>query len=136
MMVAFYIVVIHFIADFIFQAEEWATNKSKNIVPLVMHTFTYTLVWMIPAGFLFSSPCDFSPIFGRCADIPKLFTFLGITFFAHTVTDYFTSKVVSKKFAKGEYGSPIPNFGAFTVIGFDQVLHYAQLFLTYHLLTN
>ena len=135
-MVAFYIVVIHFIADFIFQAEEWATNKSKNIVPLVMHTFTYTLVWMIPAGFLFSSPCDFSPIFGRCADIPKLFTFLGITFFAHTVTDYFTSKVVSKKFAKGEYGSPIPNFGAFTVIGFDQVLHYAQLFLTYHLLIN
>jgi hypothetical protein len=136
MMVAFYIVVIHFISDFIFQAEEWATNKSKNIVPLVMHTFTYTLVWMIPGGFLFSSPCDFSPIFGRCADIPKLFTFLGITFVAHTITDYFTSKVVSKKFAKGEYGSPIPNFGAFTVIGFDQVLHYAQLFLTYHLLTN
>ena len=35
MMIAFIIVVIHFIADFIFQAEEWATNKSKNIVPLV-----------------------------------------------------------------------------------------------------
>ena len=136
MMVAFYMVVIHFIADFIFQAEEWATNKSKSIVPLVMHTFTYTLVWMIPAGFLLSSPCDLSPIFGRCVDITKLFTFLGITFAAHTITDYFTSKVVSKKFANQEYGSPIPNFGAFTIIGFDQVLHYGQLFLTYHLLTN
>ena len=70
MMIAFYIIVIHFIAVFIFQAEEWATNKSKSTVPLVMHTFTYTLVWMIPAGFLFSSPCDLSPIFGRCVDIP------------------------------------------------------------------
>jgi len=135
-MVAFYIVVIHFIADFIFQAEEWATNKSKNIVPLVMHTFTYTLVWMIPAGFLFSSPCDLSPIFGRCVDGYKVLTFLGVTFVAHTITDYFTSKIVSKKFANQEYGSPIPNFGAFTIIGFDQVLHYAQLFLTYHLLIN
>ena len=136
MMVAFYMVVIHFIADFIFQAEEWATNKSKSIVPLVMHTFTYTLVWLIPAGFLFSSPCDLSPIFDRCVDGYKVLTFLGITFAAHTITDYFTSKIVSKKFANQEYGSPIPNFGAFTIIGFDQVLHYGQLFLTYHLLTN
>lgn len=136
MMIAFYIVVIHFIADFIFQAEEWATNKSKDLVALVSHTFVYTLVWLIPAGFLFSSPCDLSPIFGRCVDGYKLFSFLGITFASHTITDYFTSKIVSKKFANGEYGSPIPNFGAFTIIGFDQVLHYAQLFLTYHILTN
>ena len=135
-MIAFYIVVIHFIADFIFQAEEWATNKSKDLVALVSHTFVYTLVWLIPAGFLFSSPCDLSPIFGRCVDGYKLFPFLGITFVAHTITDYFTSRIVSKKFANGEYGSPVPNFGAFTIIGFDQVLHYAQLFLTYHLLIN
>lgn len=135
-MIAFYIVVIHFIADFIFQAEEWATNKSKDLVALVSHTFVYTLVWLIPAGFLFPSPCDLSPIFDRCVDGYKVFAFLGITFVSHTVTDYFTSKIVSKKFANQEYGSPIPNFGAFTVIGFDQVLHYAQLFLTYHLLIN
>jgi hypothetical protein len=57
-----------------------------------------------------------------------------ITFITHTATDYFTSRIVSKKFAKQEYGSPIPNFGAFTIIGIDQVLHYIQLFLTYQLL--
>lgn len=30
----------------------------------------------------------------------------------------------------------IPNFGAFTLIGFDQVLHYIQLFGTYYILIN
>jgi hypothetical protein len=130
------IIFIHWVADFVFQAEEWATNKSKSIVPLTMHTFTYTLVWMIPAGFLFSSPCDLSPVFGRCVDGYKMLTFLGITFVAHTITDYFTSRIVSRKFANKEYGSPIPNFGAFTVIGFDQVLHYVQLFATYYYLSK
>jgi hypothetical protein len=57
-----------------------------------------------------------------------------ITFVAHTVTDYFTSKAVSKKFAKNELGSSVPNFGAFSYIGFDQVLHYVQLILTWEFL--
>jgi hypothetical protein len=38
---------------------------------------------------------------------------------------------VSKKFADHYYGSPIPNFGAFSTIGFDQVLHYVQLIITW-----
>jgi hypothetical protein len=62
--------------------------------------------------------------------------FVGITFVAHTITDYITSRIVSRKFANKEFGSPIPNTGAFTVIGFDQVLHYIQLFGTYYLLIN
>lgn len=129
------IIFIHWVADFIFQAEEWATNKSKSLGSLLMHTMTYSVViWFLAGGFLFSKPCDISA-FGICVDIPKLFAFAGITFVAHTITDYFTSKIVSRKFANQEYGSPIPNFGAFTVIGFDQVLHYVQLFLTYHFLT-
>lgn len=61
-------------------------------------------------------------------------SFVGITFICHTATDYVTSRIVSKKFAKGHYGSAIPNFGAFTIIGFDQILHYIQLFLTYYIL--
>jgi hypothetical protein len=62
------------------------------------------------------------------------FAFGVVTLICHTATDYVTSRIVSKKFAKGEYGSSIPNFGAFTIIGIDQVLHYVQLFLTYNLL--
>ena len=123
MIVAFFIVVIHFIADFIFQAEEWATNKSKSNFALFKHVGMYTIIWAILGVFIISEPFQY-------------FTFLLVTFAAHFTTDYFTSRIVSRKFANNEYGSPIPNFGAFTVIGFDQVLHYGQLFLTYHLLTN
>jgi len=123
MMVAFFIVGIHFIADFIFQAEEWATNKSKSNFVLFKHVAAYTIIWSVSGLFIFSDPF-------------KYLIFLLVTFVAHFTTDYFTSRIVSRKFANNEYGSPIPNFGAFTVIGFDQVLHYGQLFLTYHLLTN
>lgn len=135
MMIAFIIVVIHFIADFIFQAELWATNKSKSNRALLFHTITYSVIWFFGAAFLFNEPCDVS-IFGYCVDTIKCFKFAGITFIAHTITDYLTSRVVSQKFADKEYGSPIPNFGAFTIIGFDQVLHYGQLFGTYYLLTK
>ena len=123
MIVAFFIVVIHFIADFIFQAEEWATNKSKSNFALFKHVTMYTIIWSTGGVFIFSDPF-------------KYLIFLLVTFVAHFTTDYFTSRIVSRKFANNEYGSPIPNFGAFTVIGFDQVLPYGQLFLTYHLLTN
>lgn len=132
--IIFTIIIVHWIADFVFQAEDWAINKSKNIGSLVMHTATYSAMWFIPAGFLFSFPCNVS-IFEICVDVPKVFAFVTVTFVAHTITDYFTSKIVSKRFADNYYGSPIPNFGAFTIIGFDQILHYVQLFLTYHLLS-
>jgi hypothetical protein len=59
-----------------------------------------------------------------------------LTFLCHFITDYITSRIVKKRFEDKYYGSPIPNLGAFTVIGFDQVLHYAQLFLTYYFLTH
>ena len=136
MMTAFIIVVIHFIADFIFQAEEWAVNKSKSGRALLSHTITYSVIWFLGATFLFNEPCDASPIIGYCVDTIKCFKFASTTFVAHTITDYLTSRVVSQKFANNEYGSPIPNLGAFTIIGFDQVLHYGQLFGTYYLLTN
>lgn len=135
MLVPFLIIFIHWIADFVFQAEEWANNKSKSNPHLLAHVSMYTTIWALLGGFLFASPCDGSA-FGYCVDLPKFGAFLVITFIAHFITDYITSRIVSKKFANEEYGSPIPNTGAFTVIGFDQVLHYAQLFLTFHLLTR
>jgi len=132
--IAFFIIVVHYIADFIFQAEEWAENKSKHNWALIMHTLTYTLVWMIPASFLFRFNCNES-IFGGCVWSGKMFVFLGVTFVLHTITDYITSRIVSKRFADKYYGSPIPNLGAFSIIGLDQVLHYAQLFGTYYFLS-
>jgi hypothetical protein len=133
--IAFYIIVIHFIADFIFQTERMAVNKSSDTGALISHTIMYTLVWFIPAGVLFSISCDMSA-FGYCVDAVKTFSFLGITFVAHTITDYLTSRVSKKKFENKEYYAQFPRMGAFSIIGFDQVLHYAQLFGTYYLLTK
>jgi hypothetical protein len=129
------IIIIHYIADFIFQDEKWALGKSKNMNDLISHTLMYTLIWFL--SFISFAGVNVL-ILGLHGDYYgytlKILLFFPITFILHTITDYFTSRVVSKKFANKEYGSPIPNFGAFTIIGFDQVLHYVQLFTTYFLL--
>jgi hypothetical protein len=133
MMVSFIIVVVHFIADFIFQAEEWAVNKSKNNMALFNHVTTYSTIWLFASCLLLgiSRPGETTEWY-----VYSSLLFFLLTFCCHFITDYITSRIVSKKFANNQYGSPIPNFGAFTVIGFDQVLHYGQLFGTYYLLTN
>jgi len=124
LLVIFSILVTHYFADFIMQDEEWATNKSKSIKALLKHTVVYTTCWIPVISILGLLTCY----------SPNMLWFIPITFVLHTLTDYITSRIVSKKFAKGEFGSPIPNTGAFSVIGFDQLLHYSQLFLTYYLL--
>ena len=127
------IIFIHWVADFIFQAEEWAVNKSKSIKALYKHVITYSIFWYFASSFLLgiSRPNETTQWY-----VYSSILFFMITFCCHFITDYITSRIVSRKFAKNEYGSPIPNFGAFTVIGFDQVLHYIQLFGTYYLLIN
>ena len=133
MKIALILIIIHYIADFIFQDEKWSLGKSKNWNDLLFHTITYTLVFL--AAFIIMD-VGHKIIYGSWAfDVFKVQLFLLITFVCHTITDYFTSRWVSGKFKRNHLGSSIPNFGAFSAIGFDQVLHYAQLFLTYHLLT-
>ena len=121
----FSIIIIHWIADFIFQDEKWALGKSKNWSDLLNHTLTYSFITWFCWSFLLTGK----------GNLIGLYVFIS-TFIFHTITDYFTSRIVSKKFEKQEYGSSIPNLGAFTIIGFDQVLHYIQLFLTYYLLVK
>lgn len=118
------IIFVHWFADFLMQDEKWAIGKSKNNQDLTMHVLMYSTIWFLVAN---------TYIIGFKAN-ELLYLFAPITFICHWVTDYFTSRIVSKKFANNEYGSPIPNIGAFTIIGTDQFLHYAQLFITYQLL--
>ncbi len=127
------IICIHWVADFIFQADDWANNKSKSNSHLFSHVITYSTIWLIPICILLG--------IGRPNETTEWYVYSSIIFFlvtfcCHFITDYITSRIVSRRFEKKYYGSPIPNFGAFTVIGFDQVLHYVQLFLTYYLLTK
>lgn len=115
------IILVHWVADFIFQPHSWAKNKSSSWKALLSHTFLYTIIWMIPVAIV------------NDGDL-RVIPFLGLTFLFHTITDYFTSRVVKQKFEEEDFGNSIPNDGAFTVIGFDQVLHYLQLILTWNYL--
>lgn len=132
----FSIIIIHWFADFIMQDEKWALGKSKNWNDLLKHTFTYSFIWffiLIVIGLIGWVP---NPNFYNFYTPSFIILFVITTFICHTITDYFTSRIVSKKFEKQEYGSSIPNIGAFSWIGFDQILHYLQLFITYWLLTK
>lgn len=115
----FSIIVIHWIADFVLQTDKQAKGKSKNWSDLLEHTNNYSLLWTIIGMFYTIISLNTSwnwLLFGL------------ITFIAHTITDYFTSRLNSKLWAKGQ----THNF--FVSVGFDQILHYIQLFLTYYLL--
>lgn len=109
----------HFVADFIFQNEYMAKNKSNSLNPLIIHGCTYTVVFFIVVYFL-----------SNLSMILVLFYAL-INGIIHTIVDYFTSKLSSYQYRMNRIGSKnVPNFGFFTVIGFDQFLHVAFLLYT------
>jgi len=135
MLVAFIIIVIHWIADFVLQTEDMAMNKSKSFKALIKHTFVYSLCWyLVLFGFSVWGNHFGGPSIEELGWSSWMMLFPVITFVFHTLTDYVTSRITSKKFENKQYYAVFPKLGAFSVIGLDQVLHYAQLFLTYHLL--
>jgi len=118
----FFIIIVHWIGDFVLQSEQEAMNKSHNIFWLLRHTFRYTIFWEI--ALLVLIVINFHhPFF---VYIPWSFTkFLAITFICHTITDYYTSKLNKKLWEQKR----VHDF--FVMVGFDQLLHYIQLFLTF-----
>jgi hypothetical protein len=135
--IAFILIFVHYIADFMFQTENQALGKSTSLKQLVSHTLTYTAVFYV----VFSLWCGYQNHIGHITvqDLGwtiKVFLFFPITFVCHTIIDFFTSKITSKKFKNKEFYTGIPNFGAFSIIGLDQVIHYATLFATYYFVTH
>ncbi|MFA9239452.1 MAG: DUF3307 domain-containing protein [Candidatus Paceibacteria bacterium] len=114
---------IHWVADFVLQTNWEATNKSKNNIALLSHTLKYTNIWLA-VGVIYVL-CNL-----HIYTSWHLSYFLLITFVCHTVTDYFTSRLNSRLWKQKE----VHKF--FVSIGFDQFLHYVQLFLTYYLLKS
>jgi hypothetical protein len=121
------ILFIHWFGDFVLQTDKQAKGKSENLKDLLSHTMDYSLVWFV-AGVFYYIYGQYNPIF----HIPykTVTAFVLITFFCHTITDYFTSKLNSRLWKEGK----VHNF--FVSVGFDQWLHYAQLFITYYILTK
>lgn len=116
------IILIHWLADFVLQTDKQAKGKSKNWTDLLSHTGIYSLIWLIPSLIIFFNQSEIGII--------KALSFILITFVCHTITDYFTSRLNSKLWSEGK----VHNF--FVSVGFDQVLHYVQLLLTYYILTK
>jgi len=122
------LIIFHFIADFIFQDEEWALNKSKNNQALINHVYVYSLIMGLGATAVFAyvGLAKFTAY--------SMLVFISITFVAHFFTDFVTSRIVAYQSEEKHYGSSMPNFGMFTTIGFDQLLHYLQLYFTLQLI--
>jgi hypothetical protein len=126
------ILLVHFIVDFVVQTEWQATNKYKNIWALLSHTVIYTMYWLV---FLFGILVMQLVIYEKGVGlftVQEMYSFVGITFVVHTITDFFTSKLNKYILAKdnGKYRR------FFVCIGFDQVLHYIQLFLCWYYLVK
>lgn len=117
---------IHWVCDFVLQDEYWAQNKWKSWSALFAHTLTYSILFGVIGVFLGVFPAE--------ATNANLYFFVLITLGFHTLVDAITSRITHRQHVNKRYGSPIPNLGLFTTIGFDQLLHYAQIFITYKLL--
>lgn len=122
------ILLIHWYADFVLQTDFQAKNKSKSLKALLSHTIVYSLF----TGFCYFMwfPTSFHlPNITQCdPGYLNIILFTLITFGCHTITDYITSRLNTYLWNKGD----VHNF--FVSVGFDQYLHYLQLFITYSLL--
>jgi hypothetical protein len=119
------ILAIHWFADFVLQTDEQAKGKSKNWKDLVSHTFVYSLIWWV-VGVVLIDVNIFHPYFEYTRWSLSIFVLL--TFGFHTIQDYITSRLNSELWAEGK------THLFFVSIGFDQLLHFIQLLLTYQLL--
>jgi len=122
----FVVLLTHWVADFILQTDKQAKGKSKNWSHLLQHTSTYSIAWIFVSCLLigYINKTQTTQWY-----VIHALLFGLITFICHTLTDYFTSRLDAKLWAKGDTHT------FFVSIGFDQVLHYVQLFLTLYFLS-
>lgn len=124
------IIFIHWVADFVLQTHEQAINKSSNNFYLTQHVLSYTFTWIFAFALWMAIIVYGTELNGYDFGHTRMILwFFPITFVAHWITDYFTSRLNSYLHKKGD----IHNF--FVSVGFDQVLHYVQLFGTIWILT-
>ena len=120
----FFILFTHWVADFIVQTDWQAKNKSTNNRALFFHVLTYSSTMTLSLFLL-----DFDWL-EKAQYTLNCWLFLFITFGAHFITDYFTSRLNTYLYSKNQI------HWFFVSIGFDQILHYVQLIFTYLLLFN
>jgi hypothetical protein len=144
------LVVTHFVADWLFQSDWMALNKSKHWDVLAIHVTIYSVCFVPVTAWMFFGSWRFGLLFG------------AITWITHFITDAITSRITSRLwfielherpekdiYEAGSYkefmlGVGKSYFGAYThfayvkntrhwffvMIGFDQLIHYTTLAYT------
>jgi hypothetical protein len=115
-----YIILTHWVADFILQTNHMAERKSTSNYYLTMHVSVYSTVTIISWLIFFS-------ILGIHNTIWVNLLAYVLIFSTHWITDYFTSRKNSVLWKNKQ----VHDF--FVMIGFDQTLHYYQLVLIYYI---
>lgn len=116
----------HTIADFVFQTDYMARNKSSNWRALIDHIGVYTLITTV----LMLWEILFIP--GMSGILTMLinkngwhfFTWIMVNAFLHFGIDAISSRLSKYFFTKGDY------LNGFIIVGFDQLLHFISLFGT------
>jgi len=119
MLTFIYIILVHWVADFVFQTRQMGDNKNSSSFWMLMHVFCYSGITLIGWSLL-------SIFTGLDISLINLLISFLLVFATHYITDYFSSKITHK------FANEKKWYGFFTTIGFDQVLHYTQLFLIYN----
>jgi len=110
---------VHWIADFVLQNEKMALNKSTSNYWLGIHVTVYTLATISSWVILFS-------IVGLHTTLLQYVLAALAIFSMHFITDYITSRIT------GKYYKAKKNHEFFVTIGFDQWLHYVQIFTVFN----
>jgi hypothetical protein len=114
-----WVLFVHFLSDFVFQSDWMARNKSKDVVPLFVHSSTYGIVMGL-CLWLFGLGLPFHLVLAYCV----------INSCAHFWVDFVTSKLNSKLWTAKKV------HWFFVSVGFDWYLHTTILLLSLKLLID
>lgn len=106
--VVLWILIAHFVGDFVMQTDKMAKGKSTDNVILFHHITWYVVPLMVVSAVTL---------------IPAIWVIINGA--AHFVVDYFTSRRSSRQWSEGK----VHDF--FVTVGFDQLLHYTILLTSY-----
>ena len=114
-----YVLVGHFLADFVMQTTNMSMNKSHSNKWLTIHVLVYGLTLSVFAFPFILIGLLVSPLF-----LVHVLGYIILNMALHWVTDYFTSRATSKLYEQKK----IREF--FIVIGLDQLIHAICLLST------
>ena len=118
-----FIIFIHWVADFVLQTHHMSLRKSSSHYYLTLHVLVYTFSTIMAWSIVL-------PLIGFHLTTLTISIAFLLIFLLHWLTDYFTSRKTSKLYKEEKYHD------FFVMIGFDQVLHYIQLFFIFNYIIN